>query len=96
MNTIKLMIFSALTLALSVSAEELPGAKTFKSLDTDGDGFISIIEATGQNDLLRNWVNIDTDANGLVEMSEFSAFESEQPIELVDPAVESSPPEGTQ
>ena len=96
MKMIKLLIYGALVSILSVSAEELPGAEVFKALDTDGDGYISIIEATGHNDLLRNWVNIDTDANGMVEIGEFSAFEAEQPIELLEPTQESTSPEGSQ
>lgn len=47
----------------------------FKAMDKDRDGFVSIIEAEGKLDLLRQWVGVDKNSDGQLEMSEFSAFE---------------------
>jgi len=49
---------------------------TFKQLDVNGDGYISTDEAAGHSKLLRQWANVDKNADGQIEMSEFSAFES--------------------
>ena len=64
----------------------MPGQATFQQLDQDNDGYVSIVEATGQNELLKQWSEVDTDTDGRLEMTEFSAFE-EEPATFV-PAVE--------
>lgn len=47
----------------------------FNQLDVNGDGYISSGEAADQSELLRQWANVDQNADGQIEMSEFSAFE---------------------
>jgi Ca2+-binding EF-hand superfamily protein len=74
----KLLSFAAIgTIALtfSLSAEELKPT-TFSIMDKDGDGYISIVEATGNAELIRDWAKFDLDNDGKIEVSEFSAFES--------------------
>ena len=74
----KLLHFAAMgavAVAFNLSAEEMD-IDTSASLDTDGDGYISIVEATGHDEILRNWSTLDHDSDGKIEMSEFSAFES--------------------
>ena len=96
MKTIKFIILGALLSVMGVAtAEQVPGSETFKLLDTDGDGSISIVEATGHETLLINWANIDTDEDGMVETSEFSAFEAEQVIDYYDPLIDAIPRSGS-
>jgi Ca2+-binding EF-hand superfamily protein len=66
----------AVILAMPSLAEDASQAWQFSDLDKDNDGYVSIIEAEGQLDMLRNWVDIDKDSNGKLEFSEFSAFET--------------------
>jgi hypothetical protein len=58
-------------------AENTENFSTFDGLDKNSDGYISITEAQGDPDLLKHWVVLDTDADGKIEIVEFSAFESE-------------------
>lgn len=80
MKTICLLLFAAVALVLSnpVSSEEMPDSTTFTQLDRNHDGYISIIEATGQNELLQQWTEVDKDTDGKLEKAEFSAFEIQQ------------------
>jgi Ca2+-binding EF-hand superfamily protein len=48
----------------------------FNRLDTNKDGYVSIEEATGNNDILSKWSDIDKNSDGQLEYSEFSAFET--------------------
>ena len=75
----------AIAVAFNVSAEQTE-TSTSATLDRDGDGYISIVEATGHNELLRNWSQLDHDSDGKIELSEFSAFEIKQaPAEFFVP-----------
>lgn len=49
--------------------------KAFNALDHDGDGYISRSEATGRSDLREHWATVDSDKDGKLTESEFSAFE---------------------
>ena len=86
MKAVYLIASAAVMLSLGLSAEEMAGQATFQQLDRDNDGYVSIIEAIGQNELLKQWSNVDTDTDGRLEMTEFSAFE-EEPATFV-PAVD--------
>ena len=77
MKAIPILASAAIVLSTGLSAEEIPGAATFQELDQDNDGYISIVEATGQNEILRQWTEVDKDTDGRLEMTEFSAFETE-------------------
>ena len=77
MKMIHTLAAVAVMLPLGLSAEESSGSPTFQQLDKDHDGYVSIVEATGQKELLKQWTSFDKDANGLMEQSEFSAFETE-------------------
>lgn len=66
----------AVLIILPLYAEDASQATQFSNLDKDNDGYVSINEAEGHLDMLRNWVDIDKDTNGKLEFSEFSAFET--------------------
>jgi len=88
-------VLAVSTLSSTVFAESNPEAD-FRSLDKDGDGYISINEATGRLDLLRKWVDTDKNADGQIEMTEFSAFEvppakTFQPVEPENPEPGAAP-----
>ncbi|MCI0506693.1 MAG: hypothetical protein L0Z73_11355 [Gammaproteobacteria bacterium] len=72
-----LLVSAAVVLSPGLSAEEMQSQPSFQQLDSDKDGYVTIIEATGQNQLLRQWTEVDKDTDGRLEMTEFSAFETE-------------------
>jgi len=78
MKTVNLIraVFSVIAMS-SVSMFAMAGSSTadFQSLDKNGDGYISINEATGQLELLRKWVDADKNADGQIGRTEFSAME---------------------
>ncbi|WP_455365965.1 hypothetical protein [Kaarinaea lacus] len=78
MKAIYALASAAMVLSSGLSAEEIPGAAKFQELDQNKDGYVSIVEATGQNELLRQWTEVDNNTDGQLEMTEFSAFEVEQ------------------
>lgn len=47
----------------------------FENVDGNADGYISKDEAQVRKDLRDNWKTIDTDDDGKIGISEFSAFE---------------------
>jgi Ca2+-binding EF-hand superfamily protein len=65
----------ALALSTPLSAGDYPA--TFEALDADGDGYISSKEAASRKDIDERWVIIDKNADGRLDITEFSAFESE-------------------
>jgi Ca2+-binding EF-hand superfamily protein len=77
MKPINLIIgLGILAICLPVFAGEDTQKEKFDSMDENKDGSISVNEATGQTEILRNWVNIDKNVDGKLEYSEFSAFET--------------------
>jgi len=50
--------------------------KTFNSLDTNHDGYISPQEAKADPKLSEQWDSADANGDGKIEESEFSAFEA--------------------
>ena len=74
MKLLNFAAIGAIALTFSLSAEEVK-TNTFSTMDKDGDGYISIVEATGNEALLRDWAKFDLDSDGKIELSEFSAFE---------------------
>jgi len=82
----------AVLVPLGISAGEMQDRASFQQLDKDHDGSISVIEATGQIQLLREWGNVDKNSDGMLEQSEFSAFEEANP-ELTFEPVDPEPPE---
>ncbi|MGD8570019.1 MAG: hypothetical protein PVJ39_18170 [Gammaproteobacteria bacterium] len=97
MNTSKLLLLAGITAAVSLpavlNAEEMEQSSKFNQLDKDGDGYISIQEATGENQLLKQWVEVDKNTDGQLEAAEFSAFEEMAPATRFTPADESYEPE---
>lgn len=75
-------------LALTVSAGTAMGGEQrsamgsqerFKSLDTDGNGYISHDEAKDQHRVFWYYPRADQNSDGAVDESEFSAFEEQVP-----------------
>ena len=51
----------------------------FRTMDTDGDGYISQTEASGHQGLSNNWQQADRNADGRIDEGEFSMFEEDMP-----------------
>ena len=91
MKILNFVAIGAIAISFSLSAEEVK-TSTFSTMDKDGDGYISIVEATGNEELLRDWAKFDLDSDGKIELSEFSAFESKSgSAELFVPAEDPEP-----
>lgn len=56
-------------------AADYPG--TFEAIDVDGDGYISAQEAQARPDLQESWAASDANEDGVLDISEFSAFEGQ-------------------
>ena len=67
-----LLIAVSTTYAAEKSAEK----NMFKDLDKDRSGTISQKEASKQKQLSKNWASYDTNQDGQLDESEFSAFEA--------------------
>lgn len=92
MKVISLFAAAAIIFPLGLSAGDMREQSTFSQLDKDGDGYVSINEATGQMELLKEWANVDKDTDGMLEQAEFSAFE-EAPSATFTPLVNPDEPE---
>lgn len=58
---------------------------TFDQLDANGDGQVSAQEASEDSKLSNMWNEVDKDASGTIDHSEFSAFEAmEKPRESAE------------
>lgn len=68
------------TLLIAVSttyaAEKSEEDNLFMKLDKDQSGTISQKEASKQKQLSKNWASYDTNQDGQLDQSEFSAFEA--------------------
>ena len=88
----QLLLFAVVS-SSCVYAGELAQKGQFQAIDSNNNGAITIQEATGNIELLKNWVYIDHNVNGQIEMSEFSAFEIMQsPAENYVPQVDEDNP----
>jgi len=77
MNIKSFLVVTAVIFPLGVFAGDKSTTETtFKSLDTDKDGYISKQEAEANKNLVTNFKKIDADTDGKLEMSEISAFEA--------------------
>ena len=74
MKILNFVAIGTIAVSFSLSAEEVK-TSTFSTMDKDGDGYISITEATGNEQLVRDWAKYDLDSDGKIELNEFSAFE---------------------
>lgn len=66
----------ALTAASLAFAGDTNNEKVFKLLDKNNDGFITKSEVSSVKKLIKDWDSIDTDKNGNIALSEFSAVQS--------------------
>lgn len=93
----KLKLFvtiSALTAASFAFAGDTNNAKVFKLLDKNNDGFITKTEVSSVKKLIKDWDSIDTDKNGNIAMTEFSAVESAEaytPVESDEEPIGAAP-----
>ena len=68
----------------------------FDDIDGDGDGYITKTEAEGLTEIKENWKKADSDKDGKIDVSEFSAFEGRnmfQPAEVEEPEPGAAPTE---
>ncbi len=56
----------------------------FKTIDTNGDGFISEAEARENRRLLESWKKADLNSDGKIDQSEFSVFETDEDASAPD------------
>jgi len=76
MKTYRFVLFAgAVLLSGTVASADFP--MTFEAGDTDGDGYISNKEASAREDLTKRWQAIDKNTDNKLDITEFSAFESE-------------------
>jgi hypothetical protein len=78
MNTKGFFVGVLVLFSTTVFATDEKTSAEFTKLDASGDGSISVMEAQGHIDLLRKWVDVDKNADGALDISEFSAFESQE------------------
>jgi len=84
-------IITGLVLGLGVvTALSAGSVRTFEEMDVNSDGYLSIGEAVLETSITTNWPRVDTDENGLIDISEFSAFES---VDRYAPPYEREAPE---
>ena len=76
MKKIMMVLFaSAFLTGAAVAGEKMD----YSALDADGDGAITAEEAKGSAELTESWEKVDVNADGVVDESEFSAFETMEP-----------------
>ena len=61
--------------AVFAAGNQTSSQEKFKNLDTNHDGYISKEEAMKSKWLSQDWSKVDTNKDGKLEESEFSAFE---------------------
>lgn len=61
--------------AVFAGGNQLTSQEKFKNLDTNHDGYLSKDEAMSSKRLSQDWSKADTNKDGKLEESEFSAFE---------------------
>jgi hypothetical protein len=76
------LVLSGPVLAYHTPPDEHPN---FAQLDVDGNGVLSMGEAQGIKDLPDHWKKVDRNADGVIERSEFAAFESERTMLTAPP-----------
>lgn len=66
-----------ITSALTASSFAGDASERFSQLDADGDGAISLEEATVDPNVADAWGSIDANQDGKLESAEFSAYEEQ-------------------
>jgi hypothetical protein len=87
-----LFVVAAVAFPFCVFAgEKSSSQESFNKLDKDQDGYISQQEAKADKKLMEQWDAADTDDDGQLEMSEFSAFESGKASSFTPPENDDEP-----
>jgi len=86
----EIMLVAAVVLPLvpvgvSAAGNQTTDQDMFNKLDTNHDGYISQDEARSDRDLAKDWKSADTNKDGKLDESEFSAFEEEQDTNVYHP-----------
>lgn len=86
-----LPILLTLGIFSTVNAKDAP--VTFDQLDDDKNGYLSQSEASQRQDLKEKWAMADKDADGKLDISEFSAFEVRMvpPDDMESPEIGAAP-----
>lgn len=87
----QLITIGAMTVAFAALADDMGNKKVFDALDKNGDGKITKEEAAGVETLTEDWVTIDVNKDGSIEVSEFAAIES---VEAYTPVESDNEPIG--
>jgi hypothetical protein len=78
MKTTQYVCTTLLFMAAAVSSGLAAAGTTFEQLDANDDGQVSANEAGKDSQLTAVWGSVDTDQNGVINRTEFSAFEIQQ------------------
>lgn len=73
---IKFAGFSTLLLLSAGSMAEEKALPSFEALDQNQDGSLTATEASQNEELSKQWSEIDKDESGAIDRVEFSAFET--------------------
>ena len=64
---------------LAVAGEKMGQKNDYEALDQNSDGLINSDEAAQSRELSEAWTQVDTNQDGVIDKSEFSAFEAMGP-----------------
>ncbi len=75
MNT-RYNVLATLIFITAAGGSGLATSATFQQLDANKDGKVSAVEAGKDIEVTKMWSTVDTDKDGAISRTEFSAFES--------------------
>ncbi len=70
------LVFAAGEMGMGESG--MTSSPGFTALDADNSGYISQEEAMASDELVQNWSDVDANSDGVIDSSEFAAFEMQQ------------------
>ncbi|MCB1857873.1 MAG: hypothetical protein KDI63_06360 [Gammaproteobacteria bacterium] len=77
MNIRCLVVSAVFVSATSITMGAVADEATFATLDADGDGYITMMEAENDAKLTESWDVVDVNKDGRIEKAEFSALEEQ-------------------
>ena len=72
-------VFAAIAGSAALAAEPAGAKPTFESLDKNGDGKVSLNEASENDALFVAFKSLDTNKDGLLSREEFAAYMRDKP-----------------